>query len=229
MIDCTDIERVLGPIRTFDGRDWGVIWLELEHSPTIAFAAPPGRREAWASLQWSDTMNPPIADWLGNTREVSAHAEVLRRMRVAAFIAFMNEVPILSHDHPWCLINHQSAGHACNQMRFVGRRILVKLEIEFKFLEIATFWYNKQLGGDLPSLSELATYRSQLQRIGLDCNSSGTFRYLKEGLYPVDLTQSTIDQVCQQPFALESLVGNPRPYGKIEHYAVLVFIAPNSD
>jgi hypothetical protein len=229
MIDCTDIERVLGPIRKFDGRDQGIIWLSLEHNQALSLVAPPGRREAWAAVQWSDTMAPPIADWLGNTKEVSTHADVLQRMRVATFIAFMNEVPILSHDHPWCLINHQTAGHACNQVRFVGRRVSVKPEIEFRFMEIATFWYNKQLGWDLPSLSELTNYRSQLQQIGFDCDRSDTFRHLKEGLYPIDITQAVIDQVCQRPFALESLIGSPRPYGKIEHYAVLVFIAPNSD
>lgn len=229
MIDCTDIEAVLGPIRKFDGRDQGVIWLEDRHNPAMAFAGPPGRYEAWAALRWSDTMEPPIADWLGDTQKVSAHAEVVQRMRVATFIAFMNQVPVLSSEHPWCLINHQTAGHACSHIQFVGRRILIKPEIEFRFLEIATSWYDKQLGWHLPSLSELTHYRSQLQQVGLDCNSSNTFRHLKEGLYPADLTQDVIDQVCVQPFPLESLLGSPRPYGKVEHYAVLVFIAPNSD
>ncbi|OQD04078.1 hypothetical protein UE98_39550 [Burkholderia cenocepacia] len=121
-------------------------------------------------------------------------------MRVAAFVAFTDMVPVLAADHPWCLLNHQAAGHACRQQRLVGRRVLLKPEVEFKCLEIATSYYNTQLGWDLPFLSDLMKYRSQLQEIGLDCNSSGTFKWLMEGFYPIDLSQPVIDQVCLQPF-----------------------------
>jgi hypothetical protein len=150
-------------------------------------------------------------------------------MRVAAFVAFMDRVPVLADQYPWCLLDHQAAGNACRHQRFVGSRVLLKPEIEIKFVEIAKSSYDSQLGWDLPSLSELVAYRSQLHEIGLDCNSSSTFKYLMEGLYPIDVSQSVIDQVCLQPFSLDSLLGSPRPYGSIEHYAILAVIAPNSD
>jgi len=227
-VNATEIETVLGPLRGFDSYDNRMISLKSIGFPDNPFA-PPERRKAWAATQWTNTGTPPVADWLGNVEGVSSHAEVIQRMRVAVFVAFTDMVPVLAVDHPWCLLDHQSAGHACRQQRFVGRRVLLKPEVEFKFLEIATSCYDSQLGWDLPCLSDLMKYRSQLQEIGLDCNSSGTFRYLMEGFYPIALSQSVIDQVCLQPFLLESLLGSPRPYGSIEHYAILAVIAPNSD
>src|SRR5438132_1347388 len=85
------------------------------------------------------------------------------------------------------------------------------------------------IGGPTMKHPDLMKYRAQLQEIGLDCNSSDTFKYLMEGLYPIDLSQSVLDRVCLQPFSLESLLGSPRPYGSIEHHAILAVIAPNSD
>jgi hypothetical protein len=215
-INCTEIETLLAPVRKLEGLDNGVISLR-------------GAGRAGASLQWSDTMEPPVSDWLGDAAHARSHAEVLQRMRVATFIAFMDRIPVLSQEHPWCLLDHQAAGHACTHIRFVGRRIFVRPDIESQFLEIATSWYNQQLGWNLPCLSDLMKYRGQLQSIDLDCNGSGTFRYLMESLYPVDLTQAVLDRVCLQPFPLEGLLGSPRALGNVEHYAILMFIAPNSD
>ncbi len=227
-VNTTEIETVLGPLRQFESFDNRMISLTSIGFPDNPFL-PPEHRKAWVAIQWTDTGTPPVSDWLGNVEGVSSHAEVVRRMRVAAFVAFTDRVPVLATDHPWCLLDHQTAGHACRQQRLVGRRVTLKPDVEFKCLEIATSHYNSQLGWDLPCLSELVEYRSQLQAIGLDCNSSRTFKYLMEGFYPIDLSQSVIDQVCVQPFSLESLLGSPRPYGSIEHYAILVVIAPNSD
>ncbi|ERF83396.1 hypothetical protein JQ559_28365 [Bradyrhizobium viridifuturi] len=227
-VNATEVEAVLGPLRGFHSYDNRMISLRSIGSPDNPFA-PPELRKAWAATQWTDTGTAPVSDWLGNVEGSSSHAETIQRMRVAAFVAFTDMVPVLAADHPWCLLNHQAAGHACRQQRLVGRRVLLKPEVEFKCLEIATSYYNTQLGWDLPFLSDLMKYRSQLQEIGLDCNSSGTFKWLMEGFYPIDLSQPVIDQVCLQPFSLESLLGSPRPYGSIEHYAILVVIAPNSD
>jgi hypothetical protein len=212
-VDVTRIEDVLGPLRGRSSFDQRMIPLQ-----------------SMGSLQWTGTWTAPVSEWLGNVDDISSHAETLQRMRVAAFAAFMDRVPVLADEHPWCLLDHQAAGNACRHVRFVGRRILLKPEMEIEFLDIAKSSYDSQLGrGDLECLTELVRYRSQLQEIGLDCNSSGTFKYLMEGLYPIDLSQSVMDQVCLQPFSLESLLGNPRPYGSIEHYAILAVIAPNSD
>jgi len=227
-VNRTDVESILAPLRELDSFDNRMISLRSMGFPDNPFA-PPERRKAWAAVRWANTSAPPVSDWLGNTELGSSHDEVLRRMRVATFIAFMDMVPVLAPDHPWCLIDHQAGGHACRHPRFIGRRISLKPDIEFKCLEIATFWYNTQLGWDLPCLSDLMKYRSQLQEFGFDCNSSKTFQHLMEGLYPADLTQSVIDRVCQHPFSLESLLGSPRPYGSVEHYAILVIIARNSD
>jgi len=181
-VDCTNIEGVLGPLRKFYGCDNQMISLR-----SLRLFEPPERSKAWAAIKWTDTSDPPVSEWLGFAEIGSSHEEVLHRLRVAAFIGFMDFVPVLADGHPWCLLNHQAAGHACSQVRFVARRILLSADIESEWLRIATYWYNQQLGLELPALSTLAEYRAQLQRIGLDCNSSRTYQYLKEGFYPVDL------------------------------------------
>jgi hypothetical protein len=208
-VNATEIETLLGPLRSLSQR---MISLQSISSP-----------------RWTDTFTALVSEWLGTVDNLASHAERVQRLRIAAFVAFMDVVPVLADEHPWCLLDHQTAGYACRHLRFVGRRVLLKPEMELKCLEIATSWYNSQLGRDNPCLSELVRYRSQLQEIGLDCNSSRTFKYLMEGVYPIDLSQSIMDHVCLQPFSLESLLGNPRPYGSIEHYAILIAIAPNSD
>ncbi|QPF83286.1 hypothetical protein IC762_26750 [Bradyrhizobium genosp. L] len=227
-VNATEIETILGPLRGFHSYDNRMISLRSMGLPDNPFVLSE-HRKAGAAIQWTDTGAAPVSDWLGNVEGISSHAEIIQRMRVAAFVAFTDMIPVLAADHPWCLLNHQAAGHACRQQRFVGRRVLLRPEVEFKCIEIAISHYNTQLGWDLPRLSDLMKYRSQLQEIGLDCNSSGTFKHLMEGFYPIDLSQSVIDQVCLQPFSLESLLGSPRPYGSIEHYAILAVIAPNSD
>jgi hypothetical protein len=221
-VDVTEIETVLGPLRGFDSDRTRMIALDSIGGPAMKH---PGRGRAEAALRWAETMDPPVSNWMG----IRSPADIPERMRVAAFVAFMARVPVLADNYSWCLLDHQAAGNACRHQRFVGSRVLLKPEIENKFVDIAKSWYDSQLGWDLPSLSELIKYRSQLQEIGLDCNSSDTFKYLMEGLYPIDLSQSVIDQVCLQPFLLEEMLGSPRPYGNIEGYAILVVIAPNSD
>ncbi|MES5482244.1 hypothetical protein QMZ05_05750 [Bradyrhizobium sp. INPA03-11B] len=221
-VDVTEIETILGPLRGFDSDTTRMISLDSIGGP---WGRHPDRARAEAALRWASSMGPPIARWL----DIEPDLEIPRQMRVAAFVAFMTHVPVLADGYPWCLIDHQAAGHACKHLRFVGHRILLKPGIEAKFTEIAKGYYDSQLGWDIPSLSELVRYRSQLQEIGLDCDGYGTFRYLMEGLYPIDLSQSVIDQICLNPFPLEHLLGSPRPYGSIEHYAILVFIAANSD
>jgi hypothetical protein len=221
-VNATEIETVLGPLRGFDSDRTRMISLS---SIGGRWTKHPDLAIAEAALRWTETMGPPVSDWMG----VQSPADIPQRMGVAAFVAFMARVPVLTDKYAWCLLDHQAAGHACSHQRFVGSRALLKPEIETKLVAIAKSWYDSQLGWDLPCLAELVKYKSQLQAIGLDCNSSHTFKYLMEGLYPIDLSQSVIDQVCQQPFSLEDMLGNPRPYGSIEHYAILVVIAPNSD
>jgi hypothetical protein len=159
-----------------------------------------------------------------------SHDEILRRIRIAAFIAFMDLVPVLADGHPWCFLGHQAAGYRCAHLRFLGRRILLKPAVEIRLLEIAKHWYNKQLGCWCePSLSDLMEYRTQLQKVGLDCNASGTYRHLNEAFYPIDLSQAVVDQVSVQPFALETILGDPRQYPHACRDCILVIIAPNSD
>jgi hypothetical protein len=226
-VNATAIETVLGPLRGFDSDRTRMISLSSIGGPHMKH---PEHRRAEAALRWTETMEPPVSDWLGNIDGVSSHAETLQQMRVAVFVAFMDRVPVLADEHPWCLLDHQAAGHRCAHLRFLGRRVLLKPHIYYKCLEIAKSEYGQNMGcwAD-PSLSELLKYRSQLQEMGLDCDGSSTFKYLMEGFYPIDLTQSVIDQICVSPFSLDSLLGSPRPLGSIEHYAILAFVAGNSD
>jgi hypothetical protein len=223
-VDCTKIETMLAPVRKVESYDNQMISLRSIGNPLV-----PDRVKACSAIKWTSTSEPPISDWLGIAESCLSHDEVMHGMRVAAFVAFMDFVPVLADGHPWCLLDHQAAGHACRHVRFVARRVLLNEETEFGCLRIATHWYNKQLGWDLPSLDSLIEYRSQLKQIGLDCNCSKTYRHLMEGFYPVDLSQGLIDRICLQPFALNSILGEPRPYGNIDGYAILAIVAPNSD
>jgi hypothetical protein len=221
-VDCTNIEGILGPPRKFDS----LISLRSLGSPF----APLEKVAAWSAVKWTSTSDPPVSDWLGNGNVGGSHDEILRRIRIAAFIAFMDSVPLLAEGHPWCLLDHQCAGYRCSHLRFLGRRILLKPAVEIRLLEIAKHWYNKQLGCWCePTLSELIEYRAQLQKVGLDCNSAKTYRHLNEGFYLIDLSQAVVDQVSLQPFALESILGDPRQYPYTYHDGILVIIAPNSD
>jgi hypothetical protein len=243
-VDCTNIESILGPLRqcqSFDGRmisltslsglgtvSKGVLVLSRGMS-SFGHRVASQEETASSGVKWTSTDQKPVSDWLGNVEGSRSHDEILRRMRIAAFIAFMDFVAVLAEGHPWCLLDHQAAGHACFHVRFIGRRILLKPAVEAQLLEIAKHWYNRQVGPDAPSLSQLMEYRAQLQRAGLDCNRQWTYRYLKEAFYPIDLSQAVVDEVCLQPFILESVLGRPRPLGTVEHYATLVIVAPNSD
>jgi hypothetical protein len=225
-VDCTNIESILGPLRKFVSYDYRMISLRSLGSPF----APLEESAASAALKWTSTSDPPASDWLGNGNVGGSYDETRRQIRIAAFIAFMDMVPVLAEGHPWCLLDHQAAGHRCAHTRFLGRRILLQPAVESRLLEIAKHWYNKQLGCWCDAtLSELMEYRAQLQTIGLDCNSSRTYRHLMEAFYPIDLSQAVIDQVSLQPFALESILGDPRRYPYTYHEGILVIIAPNSD
>jgi hypothetical protein len=219
-VDCTNIEGILGPLRKFASFDYRMIPLR----------SIPEREVPWAAPNWTSTSDPPVSDWLANGNVGGSYDEIRRRIRIAAFIAFMDLVPMLAEGHPWCLLDHQAAGCACRHPRFLGRRILLQPAIEIQLLEIAKHWYHKQVGCWCEAtLSELMEYRTQLQEIGLDCNSPGTYRHLMEAFYPIDLSQAVVDQVSLEPFALEGILGDPRQYPYACRDFILVILAPNSD
>jgi hypothetical protein len=219
-VDCTNIESILGPLRKFASFDYRMIPLR----------SIPEREAPWSPPNWTSTSDSPVSDWLGNGNAGETHDEILCRIRIAAFIAFMDLVPVLADGQPWCLLDHQAAGHRCAHPRFLGRGILLKPAVEIRLLEIAKHWYNKQLGCWCdPSLSDLIEYRTQLQKMGLDCNSSRTYRHLMEAFYPMDLSQTIVEQVCLYPFALETLLRDPQHYPYACRDCVLLIIAPNSD
>ena len=222
-VDCANIESILGPLRRFDFYDRQMISLRP------SYPEPHERSAAWAAVKWTETSAPPLSEWLGNVDSLAPHDDVRERMRVAAFIAFTELVPVLADGHPWSLLDHQVAGIACRHVQFVGRRVQLEPETELGFRRIASYWYDQQVSWGLPSLETLMEYREQLQRLGLDCNSSNTYRHLTEGFYPVDLNQDVIDRLCLPPFPLDSLLGEPPPYGGLSDRAILAVIAPNSD
>src|SRR2546423_6066791 len=115
-IDCTNIESILGPVRKFESYDHRMISLR----PLAASAA----------VKWMSTSDSPISDWLGNGG--GSYDETRQRIRIAAFIAFMDLVPVLADGHPWCLLDHQAAGHRCAHPRFLGRRILLKPAVKIR-------------------------------------------------------------------------------------------------
>jgi hypothetical protein len=228
-IEYTQIEKHLGPLRKtslYDGQMISLQFLQRAH----ALSLHPEVHQAWAALKWLHTMETPASEWLGKAFVDQATSDLQEEIGVVAFVAFLDRVPVLADGHPWCLLEHQTSGHGCRQIRFLGTRLAVKPDVESEFTRIAAHWYGKYLGCfGLPSLSELAEYRAQLQELGLDCNSPSTYPVLTEAFYPIDLSQEAIDKICMQPFALDSIFGRPRPYGHPAHYATLIFVAPNSD
>jgi hypothetical protein len=214
IVECSDIETVLAPPRRHGTFDQKVI--SITHH--------------FRDVHWESTSNPPVSEWLGNADLSNSNEPFMQSAKIAAFVAFLDRIPVLASGHSWSLLEHQAGGVACLHRSFVGRRLLLKPRVEFELLKIADYWYDQdRIRGFEQSLDVLMEYRAQLQQIGLDCNLPGTYRYLTEAFYPADLSQDLIDHICLRPFPLESTLGTPRPYGNVEYMAVLLFIAPNSD
>ena len=223
-----NIENVLSPLRQFGASDNKVLSFRVAEQMVRQFRFPEYHK-AWAAVSWQHTSQTPVSEWLGSPEKWTADDHFIQQARVVSFVAFIDDVPVLADGHPWSLLVHQAGGYACLQPKFGGKRILLKPTIESEFLQIANYWYGKELGQGDPSLSELTEYRAQLQKIGLDCNRSSSYRHVTEAFYPIDLSQEVINHVSLDSFSLDSILGQPRHYANIEHMAVLLFIAPNSD
>jgi hypothetical protein len=142
---------------------------------------------------------------------------------VAFVLAFLRYVPIeVLRRKDWLLLEHQCAGHECQQPIMVALRLEPNPDVHAAFIEIARGYWGSNLGwGGPPPLAELTRYREVLLPLGLDCNR--TYADLREGLYPVDATQEALERAARNPPDLKALTGN-RP-----DFATLCFLAPNSD
>jgi hypothetical protein len=126
-VECTNIESILGPLRKFTSNRMISLRSSIVGEKTAA----------WSAVKWTSTSEPPVSDWLGNRVFGGSHDDALRRMRIAAFIAFMDSVPLLAEGHPWCLLDHQCGGVVNSNRRFLGRRVLLKPAIEIQLLGTA--------------------------------------------------------------------------------------------
>lgn len=148
---------------------------------------------------------------------------------VVLMLAFLEHIPVLSSHAgtTWMALEHKVAGTMCGIVRLVGVRLTPRPEARAAFKAIARHWYGSDLCSGRPLLSQLREYQDAVQRVGVDCNRS--WWHLCEGIYPVDHSQEALAMLAVDPPDLDSLFGDPRPYGGAERLARLVWLAPNSD
>lgn len=98
----------------------------------------------------------------------------------------------------WSPIKHQGGGHACAQFR----RDCIILPIRAEMLDLARDltekWLDSCVGGlGSPALRDVNEYSSDLQKLGLTCETS--YSSLMEGVYPFDATAESLRRMTDAP------------------------------
>jgi len=105
----------------------------------------------------------------------------------------------------WLKIQHQTAGYACHQV-YMDATILEPREPEK--LHILNREYSDSCINMWGLTLDCATaYRQRIiDLFGVDCNE--TFRYLEEGIYPIDASKENLKKLCKDrlPKCLNNLV-----------------------
>ena len=170
--------------------------------------------------------------WLIKTRRQRCEAGLDKVVEPVALVAFMETVPVLSPTRRWSLIEHSAGGHLSSSLRMVATTLDLKRDVQEHLTAMVRHFCCHKEGWwspDTTLLDDLFEYRRWITDIGLDCNNWYTYRYLQEAFYPADLSQAAINAIAEEPFDLDSLLGEPKPLGGIEGYAIIAVLAENSD
>ncbi len=87
----------------------------------------------------------------------------------------------------WLKIEHQTAGHRCNQRYLIGTVLTPKNpEVSRGMVALARKWFNSQAARGENPLDALIDYRADLKSfLNADCNDS--HGKMEEGLMPIDI------------------------------------------
>jgi hypothetical protein len=90
-------------------------------------------------------------------------------------------------------IQHQCAGHACNQVYYYGIRLRPKDNTRLTLL--TEKWLDSEVGCLGTSLEDVCKYADELENLFMvGCDSS--FKEFQEGVYPIDCTSENLKKMC---------------------------------
>lgn len=132
----------------------------------------------------------------------------------------------------WLKIEHQTAGHRCNQRYLIATPLTPKnTEVMGGIFALSTKWFGSQAGCFENPLDLLIDYRADLRRLfKADCNH--VHSKLDEGLYPIDIEFLSALAADVLPKDLDELInfqtGWERACGFMGRWNLFV-VATNSD
>lgn len=101
----------------------------------------------------------------------------------------------------WQKLCHQTCGHACHHIHMTARVLTPTPEMHDLMKDIADHWYYSDVGVFGTSLNDILIYRTQLQRLGLDCNRE--YPDFEEAVYPIDSSVDVVRRICQNDIDVE--------------------------
>jgi hypothetical protein len=141
--------------------------------------------------------NPTTPENLRNPKET---------LEIVLVLAFTRNVPVLKPGREWLALVHQAGGYSCETQGMIATRLTPRASVLSSLQLIAREGYGAENGyfnrSSLLS-SRILSYVAALKRIGVDCEC--TWSYLTESLYPIDATQSNLDQVAEGAPGMETI------------------------
>ena len=152
-------------------------------------------------------------------------------LRIVVVLAFTDSLPNLRFDREWLAIQHQSGGHASDQLSMIGTRLRPKASVADALLRIARDRYDECNGWFTRCnlrASQIVSYSAALNAIGLDCEAS--WRHLQEGTYPIDATQQNLDRLAVDAPDLRSIADwTDRRPGRYSRDPVILVLTEDSE
>jgi hypothetical protein len=150
-------------------------------------------------------------------------------LEVVVVFAFVRDVPVLKLGRDWLALKHQCGGLLCERQYMVATRLKARPSIYPSLRQIARDGWAAEDGRfsriDLLA-SRISNYVAALRRIGVDCEC--TWRYLTEGVYPIDATDDNLDCLAEDAPKLSDLAVNYAPARYDSNVAIFV-LAENND
>lgn len=148
---------------------------------------------------------------------------------IVVVFAFTQSVPVLKSGREWFALNHQCGGIYCEHLHMIATRLKPHPAIYPLARKIAQEGWAADDGRfnhtDLLA-SRIGWYLNALTEIGVDCEC--TWRYLTEGLYPIDATDDNLSLLCEDAPELHELALNYSPV-RYDSNPTIFILTENSD
>ena len=158
---------------------------------------------------------------------LSSMEEIRQALKVVPVLAFTKKVPFLGTGREWVGLQHQSGGHACEQLYMVATPLDVPHSLLTPLRHIAQQRYNRShfFYGDIEE-SDIESYNSELAELSLDCCL--TWPLLTESIYPIDASAKNLGTVAPDQHDLLGLVED-KPSDLFASDAAILLLTQNSD